>query len=544
MTPEALLANAAWVRALARRLVRDDDLADDLVQDAWVAALEHPPRIAGAERSWLGTVVRNFALLARRGDANRERRERRAAKAEALPSTADMVERASLQHLVVEEVLALSEPARSTVLLHFFEGVSSEEIARRLGLPGSTVRGRLMRALDELRARLDRRYGGDRTVWFGALAPLAVGSRAGETVVSSTVKGVIVAHGIGKTAAAVALGIVLAAGLIGGLWFVVAREPTEHAALPPRAEIARTTMPEAPLEPAIETAASSSPPASDEKSTAVELPAKRTPPGPSTLIDESTPPPVEPSSRHFGDPVAARGVRYEVVAVPDGGTIFGKVTFAGTPEVIKLKTTKDRATCHDEKDSPRLVVGSRGGVANAIVYLENIPKGKGIDDMPAGMLDQKDCEYVPHVQVVPWNKEFVIKSSDPVLHNVHMNYKDNDQPIANIPFPEPGQTKKKFKRPGLAYTKCDAGHLWMSAYVFAADNPYVVVTDSDGHFTITDVPPGKYKVGMWHEGYDLKETPMDSSGNPTGFVWSDDVADTEYATVEARKFTMVNFSLR
>ncbi|MBI1849161.1 MAG: hypothetical protein HYR85_02340 [Planctomycetes bacterium] len=234
--------------------------------------------------------------------------------------------------------------------------------------------------------------------------------------------------------------------------------------------------------------------------------------------------------------------KYEVVAVQNGGSITGTVKFTGKPEVIKLKTTKDQGTCHEEKDSPRLVVGAGGGVANAIVYLEGVTKGKGIDDMAAGMLDQKECEYHPHVQVVPWNKEFVIKSSDPILHNVHMNYKDNDQTIANIPFPEPGQSKKKFKKPGLAYTKCDAGHIWMSAYIFATDNPYVVVTDADGKFTIKDVPPGKYKLVMWHEGYILKETQKDSSGATTAFVWSDDVVDKKDVTVEGAKEATVEFA--
>jgi polysaccharide lyase family 4-like protein len=232
--------------------------------------------------------------------------------------------------------------------------------------------------------------------------------------------------------------------------------------------------------------------------------------------------------------------KYEVVKVDNGGTITGMVKFSGKPEVIELTTTKDQGTCHDKKTSPRLVVDGSGGVANAIVYLEGITKGKGIEDMPAGMLDQKECEYHPHVQVVPFDKEFVIKSSDPILHNVHMN--QGDATIANVPFPEPGQVKKKFKKPGLATTKCDAGHLWMSAFVYATDNPYVAVTDEKGNFTIKDVPPGKYKLVMWHEGYILKETQKDSSGNPTAFVWSDDVVQKQDVNVEAGKSANVEYT--
>src|SRR5262245_26558486 len=52
-TPEALLSHLGWLQALARRLVRDDDLADDLVQETLLTAVKRPPRDAGATGAWL-----------------------------------------------------------------------------------------------------------------------------------------------------------------------------------------------------------------------------------------------------------------------------------------------------------------------------------------------------------------------------------------------------------------------------------------------------------------------------------------------------------
>ncbi len=231
--------------------------------------------------------------------------------------------------------------------------------------------------------------------------------------------------------------------------------------------------------------------------------------------------------------------------VANAGMISGTVKFAGTPEVVMLKVIKDESACHKEdKTSPHLKVGPGGGVANAVVYLENIREGKGIEALPAGKLDQKDCEYIPHVQIHPVDKEFLIASSDPILHNVHMNFRDDDSTAVNLPFPSPTTETRKFKRPGLLYTKCDAGHIWMSAFVFAVDHPYYAVTDADGNFTLKDVPPGSYKITMWHDGFKLVETTKDAQGVPTAYVFSPDIKETKDVTVQGGGTATVSFELK
>src|SRR5688572_21223181 len=114
--PDELLRHAAWVRALARALVGDDE-ADDVVQETWVAALTQPPRSPAALRSWLGTVARNFARQRVRGEQRRLEREHASSRPEALPPTDDVVERAATHRRLVELVLALPEPGRTAVLL-------------------------------------------------------------------------------------------------------------------------------------------------------------------------------------------------------------------------------------------------------------------------------------------------------------------------------------------------------------------------------------------------------------------------------------------
>ena len=54
------------------------------------------------------------------------------------------------------------------------------------------------------------------------------------------------------------------------------------------------------------------------------------------------------------------------------------------------------------------------------------------------------------------------------------------------------------KTAGTYHVTCDL-HSWMSAWVVVTDQPYVAVTGTDGTFSIDDVPPGEYKVRIWHE---------------------------------------------
>jgi RNA polymerase sigma-70 factor (ECF subfamily) len=166
--PEAaLLAETAWLRRLARKMVGEED-ADDLVQDACVRALERPPKDASRLRGWLRQVARNAAHGRYRDRLRRLKREAKAARPEAGPPDDDVVVRAETQQRVVSAVLALGEPYRTTVLLRFFDDLPPRKVAERTGVPVATVHTRLRRGLDQLRARLTDR---ERS-WALVLLPL------------------------------------------------------------------------------------------------------------------------------------------------------------------------------------------------------------------------------------------------------------------------------------------------------------------------------------------------------------------------------------
>jgi len=185
MDPQLLLAQATWVRGLAARLLEDEHAAEDVVQDTWLAALQRGPgKGAPGEvgdrsglRPWLAVVARNIALKRRRGDLARRDRERRVAEPEAIAPD-DEVERLRQQQSLAEAVLGLSDPYRSTLVLRYFDGLSTHAIARKRGVSQAAVRQHVSRGLRMLKARLDCEYGGDRSVWTRAFVGLA-GNGAG-----------------------------------------------------------------------------------------------------------------------------------------------------------------------------------------------------------------------------------------------------------------------------------------------------------------------------------------------------------------------------
>jgi len=195
---------------------------------------------------------------------------------------------------------------------------------------------------------------------------------------------------------------------------------------------------------------------------------------------------------------------YQVISVSNGGTITGTVKWSGPmPHIPTLAISKDAQICDPEgkktRDLERLIIGPQGGVANTVVFLKDIARGKSMD-LPEQrrFLDQKRCRYEPHILLVPKKATLQMKSSDAVLHTVHMDGASTH----NLPFPFPNQLiSRDMSTPGLVNLKCNGGHMWMNAEMLVVSHPYYAVTDESGKFQLSDVPPGEYEVVAWHEGW-------------------------------------------
>lgn len=156
------------MRALAGSLLADANTADDVVQEACLAALEHPPKRGPLGRAWFVGVVRNLARRTHRDAARRERRESAAARPERVPPAAQAAEEIEAHRRLVDAVYGLADPYRTAVVLRYFDGLTPREIAVRHGVPRETASTWIHRGLAMLRSHFEE----DRDDWRAALLPL------------------------------------------------------------------------------------------------------------------------------------------------------------------------------------------------------------------------------------------------------------------------------------------------------------------------------------------------------------------------------------
>lgn len=159
-------AQSRALRQLAIRLVHDDAQADDLTQDAWVDALQNPPAADRPASPWLRAVLRNRRVTNARAHARRAQREQSVQPPPHPPSA----EQIQVARELLEHMASLPEGDRDVLTLRYWEALTLNECAERLGITPSTARSRHARALSKLRERLDARTGG-REAWMSALAP-------------------------------------------------------------------------------------------------------------------------------------------------------------------------------------------------------------------------------------------------------------------------------------------------------------------------------------------------------------------------------------
>ena len=171
---EQLLQDISWLKGLATQLANDRDDADDLVQEALIAAWRRQPDTARPMRAWFTKVVRDLAGMKHRSNRRRVARHARTVDAQAPAAPDELLEQVRLHKRLAELVLELDDPYRSTIIGRFVEGRTSASIAHSLGIPAGTVRKRLHEALARLRAGLDT-DAGVRKRWAPAVLSFAKG---------------------------------------------------------------------------------------------------------------------------------------------------------------------------------------------------------------------------------------------------------------------------------------------------------------------------------------------------------------------------------
>jgi plastocyanin len=198
-----------------------------------------------------------------------------------------------------------------------------------------------------------------------------------------------------------------------------------------------------------------------------------------------------------------------------GGTLIGEVVFEGEPPAREPLNMDADAFCQEAQRRPAysqsVEVNSNGTLKNVFVYAkEGVTGSYAVPGKPV-ILDQRGCQFSPHVFGIQVGQPLQIVNSDATYHNVHAFARINRE--FNIGQPSAGfRTTKQFNLAEVPVRlSCDL-HKWTVAYAGVLPHPYFAVTNGAGAFEIKGLLPGNYVIGAWQEKYGLQTKAVTISG--------------------------------
>ena len=165
----------------------------------------------------------------------------------------------------------------------------------------------------------------------------------------------------------------------------------------------------------------------------------------------------------------------------------------------------------------RYEIVTKGGVLStkpplAVVYLEgSFPKRKSAADT---QMLQKDLTFVPPLLPVQTGTRVAFPNLDDTYHNIFSfspakrfdlgRYRPDETPIPSVVFDVPG----------LVTVRCDI-HEHMRALILVLDTPYFTMSDVDGRFRLSGLPPGHYTLKAWLSSKATLERPVELTSGST-----------------------------
>jgi hypothetical protein len=187
-------------------------------------------------------------------------------------------------------------------------------------------------------------------------------------------------------------------------------------------------------------------------------------------------------------------------AAAGSAAVSGKIAYEGTvppAEKVKLNADPKCAAMHKDGLERWQLHVKDGGLADVLVYVKSGLKGTFAAPAEAAVLDQKGCDYHPHMLAMRAGQPLKIRNSDDTLHNIHPRPAGN--PEFNLGQARQGmESTRQFDKPEVMIpVGCDV-HPWMRAFISVFDHPFFTVSKEDGTFEIKGLPAGEYEVEAYH----------------------------------------------
>ena len=150
-------------------------------------------------------------------------------------------------------------------------------------------------------------------------------------------------------------------------------------------------------------------------------------------------------------------------------------------------------------------------LAHVVVSIKDAPAG--VSHTPARTtISQRDESFVPRVAAITRGSTVEFPNFDAYFHNVFSLSRGASFDLGRYPKGE--SRARTFTRPGLVKVYCHL-HSDMSATIVVFDHPFYAVPATDGSFVLADVPPGRYRLGAWHERIGENVTPVEVTAGAT-----------------------------
>jgi len=209
-------------------------------------------------------------------------------------------------------------------------------------------------------------------------------------------------------------------------------------------------------------------------------------------------------------------LEYKIASVDHGGSLTGIVHLIG--EVPKARAfhlihAPNIEFCSRMSDGKGhrilydFTISESGGMKDAVIAIQNVKKGKPFPNKMQ-TLHLKRCHSDKYVIAIKNGENLLVENTDPIKHEIatYEIYGPHRNQINNASvMPVTSQVRSAFIKPGAPefILKCNL-HPFLQTRGVIIENPYYVVSDADGKFTIDNIPPGTYEVTAWHPFIPMK----------------------------------------
>lgn len=195
------------------------------------------------------------------------------------------------------------------------------------------------------------------------------------------------------------------------------------------------------------------------------------------------------------------GVSVALTQFAWGADAVGKVTFNGAvPAPFEMALDK---TCGKMRNATKIqiheyAVGASNALADVVIYLKGGPAGA--QKTTPVVMEQKNCQYSPFISVAQANQPVAVRNSDGLMHEVRFRPTGagNKGTGGFVQYAKAADFKFTLPTPEPFIEFTSSYQPWVRAYLYIVNTPYYTISDTNGNYTIPNLPPGNYTLVAHH----------------------------------------------